>query len=298
MAFFALLAYVVFTLPYQSGLQGMIFGLPLATTNKVAGYKDACEGVHVKDPIAGKNNTGEHVILDLGANDGQSFNIIMQQFGKAKVRPSQIKAFLWEMNPKFPKSIEGFIRRHPGVDATLYKAAASNRDGNVTAFIDVRALEYSKSGAAYDSVGSSLFDRTHEQMKGKAWADLQKKGKSWIEEKKVCVMDFTRWAHGNLRPDHNVFMKIDIEGAEFEVLQQLIDSKAAKLIDTIGIEWHGMKMRKEICLDWPTWFDLALEKFAKRFGYVYKARCRRELQIEQGLRDLGVRVTDWLLPFL
>ena len=56
---------------------------------------------------------------------------------------------------------------------------------------------------------------------------------------RVDAMDFSSWIKAQTLPATEVVCKMDIEGAEFDVLEKMISDKTASLVDTFLIEWHA-----------------------------------------------------------
>ncbi len=56
----------------------------------------------------------------------------------------------------------------------------------------------------------------------------------------VPALNFSDFLARNFRPEDTVVMRIDIEGAEYEVLKSMIVSGTARLVDYIDVEWHAM----------------------------------------------------------
>ncbi len=54
----------------------------------------------------------------------------------------------------------------------------------------------------------------------------------------VPVVDVASWMLASFNPEDHLLVKMDIEGAEFDVLPRLISTGAIKLIDEMKIEWH------------------------------------------------------------
>jgi len=65
---------------------------------------------------------------------------------------------------------------------------------------------------------------------------------------------------------------MDIEGAEFEVLEHLLRTRKASLIDTMAIEWHTTKRAK---------------------GRARAILLRRQADIVIGLGRAGCKVVQW-----
>ena len=59
---------------------------------------------------------------------------------------------------------------------------------------------------------------------------------------RVPTVDFGRWLESRFCKEDYVHVKMDIEGAEFEVVRHLVLTGAAQLIDEIAIEWHLAKV--------------------------------------------------------
>lgn len=55
----------------------------------------------------------------------------------------------------------------------------------------------------------------------------------------INCIDFSKYLEENINEKDYVICKMDIEGAEYEVLGKLIDDNTIDLIDEIYIEWHN-----------------------------------------------------------
>lgn len=58
-------------------------------------------------------------------------------------------------------------------------------------------------------------------------------------------------------------LKMDIEGAEYDVLERIIDNGKSDLIDRLYVEWHGSKMTGD--------YQQRQERITKHFGKKLKA---------------------------
>ena len=58
---------------------------------------------------------------------------------------------------------------------------------------------------------------------------------------RVRTIDFAQWLGERFCRADAVDVKMDIEGAEFQVLEHLLRTGRADLIDTLAIEWHTTK---------------------------------------------------------
>lgn len=87
----------------------------------------------------------------------------------------------------------------------------------------------------------------------------------------VRTVDLAAWLSTRFCREDQVFLKVDIEGAEFEVFEHLLAHGAASLVDTASIEWHTDK---------------------RGSGGNGKLRLRQR-RISDELRQAGVRLTTW-----
>lgn len=65
---------------------------------------------------------------------------------------------------------------------------------------------------------------------------------------KVPCIDFSKWIKTNLNKSDYIFLKMDIEGAEYEVLDRMIETGAINYLDDLDIEfhWHKIGLDKNI----------------------------------------------------
>jgi len=66
---------------------------------------------------------------------------------------------------------------------------------------------------------------------------------SWIEIPVQCI-DFATFLKDNFDTTDNIFVKFDIEGAEYSVLEKLIETNTLQFIKTINIEFHSHLLRE------------------------------------------------------
>ncbi len=60
---------------------------------------------------------------------------------------------------------------------------------------------------------------------------------------KVKCIDFVKWMRKHLNKDDYIVAKFNIEGAEYKVLQHIIDSGYMDWFNELWVEWHWGKMR-------------------------------------------------------
>jgi FkbM family methyltransferase len=62
---------------------------------------------------------------------------------------------------------------------------------------------------------------------------------------RVCCVDFSKWLQDTVSTDDQVIVKLDIEGAEYEVLRGLLQDGSISLIDQLYVEFHYSKIGLE-----------------------------------------------------
>ena len=71
-------------------------------------------------------------------------------------------------------------------------------------------------------------------------------GKARNETKiRVQCMDFSKWLKNNFDDKDYIVLKMDVEGAEYELLPKMIQDKTIDLIDIIYLEWHPARVGDE-----------------------------------------------------
>jgi len=155
---------------------------------------------------------GRRVFIDAGANQGQSIEAFLKEFPEAE--KYDIHAF--EPGIPFLELVNNYGDL-PGIK--LYRKAVWITDGPRPFFQD------------YDSVmgGSTL---------------LLEKGLPRSNLTVAHCIHFSEWLKGNMSPQDEIILKMDIEGAEYSVLQDLVVSGTVDLIDKIFCELHGAKCGK------------------------------------------------------
>ena len=165
----------------------------------------------------------KNVFFDLGTHMGQGLNYFI---GALNINKNW-DVFSYEANPvtyqKFQES-QDRIRLQNSVGAVFHNQAISDEDNLVTI-----NLETPPNGDD-TGMGSSIMDLNH----WNPWGDEERNNfkKQYI----VQSVDFSTIVAS--RAGDNIFCKMDIEGAEFQVLNKMIKDDTLRLISTIWIEFH------------------------------------------------------------
>lgn len=77
-------------------------------------------------------------------------------------------------------------------------------------------------------------------------AHTTKRGRHIVMDKKhpieVECFDFSKWIKENFKKNDHITLKMDIEGAEYEVFMKMIKDGTLKYINKIFVDWHWNKI--------------------------------------------------------
>jgi len=155
------------------------------------------------------------VFIDLGAANGNSFDQFLKNaYGPVASCPSgQWEAILVEANPQFTAQLNTVATNHPGTVRALSATAAYQCAGSTSFSIDP--------DVAHNHWGSSMsYDHGSNKVT-------------------VPTINVNQLIAENVMPGDWVMLKVDIEGAEYDVLPCLSQFTQLNKIDTIFVEEHG-----------------------------------------------------------
>jgi FkbM family methyltransferase len=154
------------------------------------------------------------------------------------------KVYVFEPNPLFYNSYEKS-------NYDLIKKAIWIKDTKANFFVSKDP----------NQVGSSLFEEKLCKVEGKLVPDY------WLDSIEVQCLDFSKWIFENFNGKKDkITLKLDIEGAEYQVLQHMIETKSISLISKLFVEFHSDTLPDKKCL---------------------------ELDIVEKIKSLGIEVLDW-----
>jgi len=58
----------------------------------------------------------------------------------------------------------------------------------------------------------------------------------------VDAVDFGRWLEDNFQKRDFIWVKLDIEGAEYPVLEKMIEDGTIEYVDQLYVEFHNVKV--------------------------------------------------------
>lgn len=153
--------------------------------------------------------------IDLGTYDGELLEKVISKFSPFD--------FYIGFEP-FPASYKKAIKRFLKDDrVTIYNLAVDIKDGEEKLYID-------------------YFNK----KKQKLCPTLVKNKKNINKSKFIHVktIDFSKYIIDNFKKLDYIVLKIDIEGKEYDLLEQMIETGAIEYVNKIYCEWHYKKMRK------------------------------------------------------
>ena len=143
------------------------------------------------------------ILIDCGASNGSAIKELDNKYG------SFDKIYAIEPNPENIRQIDTENSRIITLETAISKAY-----GRLKLYLSER----------FD--GSTLYP---EKQSNRISVDR------FIE---VETIDFADWLAKHLSRDDYVVCKMDVEGAEFDVLEHLLRTKQIDLIDVLLVEWH------------------------------------------------------------
>lgn len=152
--------------------------------------------------------TKKYIFIDGGAHNGESL-LAFQKTGLYKKYPWKI--FAIEANPYKIKN----LKRMPGI--TVINKAIWNKNGTVEFIL-----------SKYDSTSSLYNNRTIKQPKTIT----------------VESFDFGQWLCRKFSVNDFIIISLDIEGAEYEVLDKMFADGTIKYVDRFYIEFHSSKLKQ------------------------------------------------------
>lgn len=156
------------------------------------------------------------IYADLGAYNGDTVEQFIN-WGQVLGDISDARIFAFEPNPNFKDAWQDIHDRH------IKHVKEINFDQSA-AWIDDKGLEFSLWQES--DIGSTVM----------------KEKRNWHAGKVIGVpsFDFSSWLRQFEGED--IYVKFDVEGAEYPILNTMIDDGTDKLCKLLMIEWHADKM--------------------------------------------------------
>lgn len=168
--------------------------------------------------LAGTDAKRPFLFIDAGSNQGQGIRWFSQHFA-----PDTFEYALFEPNPNCFTALQK-ITEQLGGRATLYPVGVGTRNEKVPFY----GLDETEGGALSEG--------------GSVNANHNAEWYSTNAEKAVTVeiIDFAAYLQEQAARYEKIIVKMDIEGAENDVLEHLLRTGTHKLIDILYIEFHAV----------------------------------------------------------
>ena len=151
------------------------------------------------------------IFIDCGGNNGCSVIKFRSEYDQS----SEYKIYTFEPNPKFFNCYLNF-KNHQ-----LIKKLVWIENSFVDFYID----------NSRKSPGSTALKQKTIVQKWCNYTIL-----------KVESIDFSLWLNNNFKSEDEIILKMDIEGAEYDVLNKMFQDKTIQMIKKLFIEWHRKKI--------------------------------------------------------
>lgn len=150
------------------------------------------------------------VFIDAGAHDGCSVRCFRKEFDKN----IEYDIYSFEIEPNFKKKFDNIPR------LTFINKAVWTEDGAKEFY---RSKTYKKySGSLIKSKKTGMLDKDNPII--------------------VDTIDLSGWVKDMFSEDDFIILKMDIEGAEYDVLFKMIEEGSFDYINELWIEWHCDKI--------------------------------------------------------
>ena len=162
-------------------------------------------------------NNSEVLVIDLGANLGQAYKLLKQSFNGKNTT-----FHLFEPNP----NCVAHLNQELAVDKSflkIYPKAAGIFDGKTMLFglASNEGGSYSQGASIIQSHNSIVYSNNEE------------------EAKEVDVIDFNNYFQDAKNNFDGIVLKMDVEGAELDLLENLISADLLRYVDVLYVEFHS-----------------------------------------------------------
>jgi len=172
--------------------------------------------------VASTRTEPKCIFIDLGAADGNTLrDFVGGKYGALQNCPSGGKweATLVEANPRFATPLAQEEKTHPGMVNAKTSTAAYMCEAKTSFYLDTQSHEHNYWG--------SSMSENH--------VDAIKSGKTKVT---VPTVNIIKLLHETTIPADFVILKMDIEGAEWDILPCLAQAPDTSLIDRLLVEVH------------------------------------------------------------
>jgi FkbM family methyltransferase len=157
--------------------------------------------------------------IDCGANVGR---VLVRQLREHPER----EYFVLEANPELISQLEAVRKRHPQSNVQVLHCAAWDCDGTIPFFL-----------SGLNSHGQQVHDGSTALL-GKSPRHPNAGVIDYAHPIEVPSLDFSAWIKRTFSPDDVIYLKMDIEGAEYRVLDKMLRDGTIDYVAEATIEFH------------------------------------------------------------
>ncbi|MGB0844246.1 MAG: FkbM family methyltransferase [Alphaproteobacteria bacterium] len=170
------------------------------------------------DALRIRQKKGRTLFIDGGANLGQGFTWFSKFYTGGK-----ITFHLFEPNPYcFPKLNKIIEHSNRDIELKPYALGTENKVGKFYGLSEDQGGKLSQGGSLNSQHNTKFYEVSDQEA---------------IE---VEVIDFGTYLEKNKQKYDHIVLKLDVEGAEIEILNYLLRTNFIQFIDTLYVEFHSM----------------------------------------------------------
>jgi len=185
------------------------------------------------------------IFLDLGAADGNTYHSFLQdKFGPVAncgttENPGDFEAFLVEANPVFDAPLQQLSDTGNGQVHAMKSTAAYMCDASTTFWLD-NDVNHNYWGSSMDGKTHNWPEEASDTSNGVRMPQVGQVRAAAQDGHKVTVptVNLMKVIYENTIPGDWLIVKMDIEGAEWDIVPCLANSPVATLIDQLYVEEH------------------------------------------------------------
>jgi FkbM family methyltransferase len=176
------------------------------------------------------------IFLDCGFHHGEG----LEYFINNGIITTDYKIYSFEANPAcFIEERVELLRNKYSLDITSFNKAVWVEDGIVT----FNQENHTKSGSGSPTDGASNIDGWGSSIQGIGFNHL-----GYETQVTIPSIDLSKFVN-DLPNDSHIICKLDIEGAEFEILRKMIKENTASKIKEFYVEFHEGRMYPKESVD-------------------------------------------------
>lgn len=193
---------------------------------------------HSSSWVRPSRNESRCIFIDLGAADGNTFmRFLANDYGvegSCGNHTGRWDAFLIEANPYFTPYLKPLAQNYSPALHEISGKAAYMCEG-FTSFNVKWDPKHHHWGSSMDS------GREHQKRDWRHMMRLKLFAEEGLEKVTVPTININKLIYENTIPADQVILKMDIEGAEYDVVPCLAHSPAAYLVDQLFLEMHPIR---------------------------------------------------------